>query len=133
MRTGKEGYVYFLKAAESSLVKIGKTNDIKARKKGIQTMSPVHLYTIGALSCVDRHKLERDLHELFAPLRSHGEWFDFEGRVGSLKKCFRKKERTFPYEDFERFWKGNIFDKSNPSLQQRLRWRKARLSNSWRV
>ena len=107
--TGNSGYVYFLKAAESNLIKIGKTNNLRNRKKGIQTMSPVKLYTIGAITSNDRHKFEKELHELFAPYREHGEWFGFSrSHCAALKACLRRGGIRFDTESFTNYWKREI-------------------------
>lgn len=104
------GNVYFLKAAESNLIKIGKTNgDVLKRKREIQNMSPVHLYALGVLQNDNYHKLEKEFHELFAPYRSHGEWFEFSrAHRAALKKSFRKKGDVFDMQTFKNFWKREI-------------------------
>lgn len=67
--------VYLIGSPDSRLVKIGTTQDIKARLRGIQNMSPAPLevlwQTEGGLL------MERVLHERFREYRCHGEWFDF--------------------------------------------------------
>lgn len=105
-----QGYVYFFKDEHSSLVKIGKTrNDYKKRKKEIQNMSPAWLYPIGVIGTPNCSKAEREMHEIFAPIRAHGEWFDFEGRIGTLKKCFKyknaKEQKIFPSIQFREYWR----------------------------
>lgn len=104
-----KGYVYFLKAEGLPMVKIGMTiGDTKIRRKGIQTMSPVWLYSIGKISSSGQHprELEREFHELFEPYRAWGEWFEFPvDEIGTLKKCFKKKNIPFDLDRFKKFWK----------------------------
>ena len=62
------------------LIKIGKSNNIKLRISSLQCGSPVRLSVVGAL----RGDRERELHERFAKLRSHGEWFKPNAELLSL-------------------------------------------------
>lgn len=111
------GFIYFIKALDSSMVKIGRTrNNPILRKKEIQNMSPVKLRIIGALACKDPNRTEREFHELFAPIRSHGEWFEFEGnRIGTLKKSIctgRGNGAKFDYISFVEYWKREMSKES---------------------
>lgn len=119
-RVATPGYVYFLKAEDTSMVKIGKTkNDPKLRRKDIRNMSPVHLYSIGLLSAPDYSKLEREMHELFAPYRHHGEWFEFpDDQVSCLKRSVKRKKNKHPKDGgnmlfdektFRDFWNREIY------------------------
>ena len=72
---GQASVVYAIGPAESSVVKIGTTEGIRERLRGIQNGSPHKLHVrwqFGGDSA-----LERFLHERFAHLRLEGEWFDF--------------------------------------------------------
>lgn len=72
-------YVYFVKACDKSKqIKIGRTSDIGKRLSSLQTGSPVKLKIIGIIECrSDAHskEIETELHKMFAPYRTHGEWF----------------------------------------------------------
>lgn len=65
------GFVYFM--AGYGLVKIGFSSDLSSRLKNIQSMSPCPIVLAGAIESTQ--PLEAALHERFAHLRQHGEWF----------------------------------------------------------
>lgn len=67
----KQEFIYFL--AYVDVVKIGFTNSLNSRISSIRMMSPVPLALLGAIPG-DRHK-EQEIHQRFAHLRRHGEWF----------------------------------------------------------
>lgn len=67
--------VYVIGVPGSSLVKIGKSVDPQARLRTIRHMSPVPLTVLW--STPGSQNLEQRLHQVFASLRCHGEWFDF--------------------------------------------------------
>ena len=64
---------YFIQAGEGGLVKIGRARDVTARMRSLQTGSATRLKLLRVLYADH----ERDLHARFAPLRRHGEWFEF--------------------------------------------------------
>lgn len=65
--------VYFMHAQEAGLVKIGATSSLNSRLMALQNGGPVPLVLIGL---VDGGKsVEREIHNQWAHLRSHGEWF----------------------------------------------------------
>ena len=68
------GYVYLV-SAYNGLYKIGKTNDIEKRFRGLETMSPVPLKLIHAIETITPLKLEAKLHKKYDHCRAHGEWF----------------------------------------------------------
>ena len=67
------GYVYFIQGSKSGLIKIGHSQDPRARHKTLRTMGgePIVLlaYTPGA------RQAETELHQRFQQQRRHGEWF----------------------------------------------------------
>lgn len=67
--------VYVLGSPGSSLVKIGRSDDVGRRVKAIQNMSPLPLTVLW--STPGGAELEARLHRVFADHRKHGEWFDF--------------------------------------------------------
>ncbi|MEU6567323.1 GIY-YIG nuclease family protein [Streptomyces parvulus] len=70
------GRVYVIGEPHSSMVKIGVTHDVLAKRlREIQMMCPVRLKV--RWSCPGAFGLENKLHRHFAPIRSHGEWFEF--------------------------------------------------------
>lgn len=116
-----EGFVYFLKARESDLVKIGRTNKkAHLRRREIQNMSPVQLYSLGILRVPDYVQTERELHQLFDSWRTYGEWFDFSGgNIGTLKKCFKRKSVPFDYQGFVSFWRHQVENEPVDELKGR--------------
>lgn len=68
-----ERHVYFVQA-ENGLIKIGVSNDPRARLRSLQTGSPVDLTLLGAAPGRGR-EMEAELHERFAAHRVRGEWF----------------------------------------------------------
>lgn len=69
----KPKYVYFILARDARLVKIGISDNPSYRITALQTASPLPLELLGSFrgSIGD----ERDVHEMLAPIRQHGEWF----------------------------------------------------------
>jgi hypothetical protein len=88
------GSVYVLGCAENHRVKIGRTVNLDGRLADIQRMSPVRLnllwHTPGGAD------VETLLHRQFSFLRSHGEWFDFDG-VDPIA-AIRSVLEGWPYE-----------------------------------
>jgi hypothetical protein len=82
------GFVYFLGPDDWRVgkVKIGYTvGHPNGRLAGLQTGCPFKLAVYGFTP--GDFSLERALHETFASLRQHGEWFDMEGKLLSLVSC----------------------------------------------
>lgn len=67
--------VYAIGSPSSTLVKIGRTINIKVRLADIQRMSPVRLNVLWTTE--GGSALETALHYRFKNRRSHGEWFNF--------------------------------------------------------
>ena len=68
------GTVYFIRASGGTgPVKIGYAADVWGRLASLQTGSPVPLCVVATVP--GGRALEARLHEQFAQLRSHGEWF----------------------------------------------------------
>ncbi|MFI1608062.1 GIY-YIG nuclease family protein [Streptomyces griseofuscus] len=67
--------VYVIGSPGSSLVKVGTTTQLAKRLRVLQLSSPVPLEVVWSMPG-DRAS-EAALHEHFAHLREHGEWFDF--------------------------------------------------------
>ncbi|WP_370424311.1 GIY-YIG nuclease family protein (plasmid) [Streptomyces sp. QH1-20] len=67
--------VYVIGSANSQTVKIGVSVDLVRRLREIQNMSPVELKVLW--SAPGGPALEQALHDHFAEIRSHGEWFTF--------------------------------------------------------
>lgn len=72
-----EGFVYFIEALGAHRIKIGWAADPEERRRGLQTGSPVELVLRKTIATEDAPALERSMHERFASLRVHGEWFEY--------------------------------------------------------
>lgn len=70
----RTGFVYFIQAEAGGLIKIGFATDVTGRLDTLQTGSPVKLVVVGSMPGVIQD--ESGLHERFAHLRRHGEWFE---------------------------------------------------------
>ena len=83
-----KGYIYFIQADNVELVKIGYAENVKARLRIIQTISPVRLKLLLVLNG-DR-ATEKHLHRYFGKYRAHGEWFlPSKELMDFIKKPFR--------------------------------------------
>lgn len=70
------GWVYFIRAEGTSMVKIGHTNKrLKKRVGSLQSASPVNLVVERKLFMRDACAGEARMHELFKHRHSHGEWY----------------------------------------------------------
>lgn len=63
--------VYFVRSGE--LVKVGTSTNLPQRLASLRTMSPLPLEVLAVAA--GGHAEERTVHERFAHLRQHGEWF----------------------------------------------------------
>lgn len=70
------GYVYFIEAEESGLIKIGRAANPIRRLAAMQTGSAEPLRLARTIRTDDDKHLERELHRRFAADRVRGEWFD---------------------------------------------------------
>jgi hypothetical protein len=69
-----KGVLYFIQAPINGYIKIGYTaQQPRMRLLSIQAMSPVELVLLGC--CPGDQDDEARLHERFAGIRAHGEWF----------------------------------------------------------
>jgi hypothetical protein len=67
------GVVYFIRAGQSKMVKIGWTRDLRVRLSGLQSGNEKPLRVM--LAIVGDRQLEADLHLRFRRWRRIGEWF----------------------------------------------------------
>jgi hypothetical protein len=71
VRPARPWVTYFVRLGDDGPIKIGKTFDVEARMKKLQTGVPAPLKVLRVVKA----DVERDLHQRFAHLREHGEWF----------------------------------------------------------
>ncbi|MEV4441331.1 GIY-YIG nuclease family protein [Streptomyces sp. NPDC049577] len=75
-RRNSKRWVYVVGSPAARAVKIGVSNDPRARLADLQVGSPVPLLLLWKTP--GGQGLESALHAYFAPYRTHGEWFDFQ-------------------------------------------------------
>ena len=73
------GWVYFVRADDLNIVKIGYTDNLRLRLDTLRGMSPVGLSLIASFQAPPEY--ERSLHKKFAYLRDHGEWFKYTSEI----------------------------------------------------
>jgi hypothetical protein len=79
--------VYFVRAAETSRVKIGVARDIRRRTRSLQTSSPFRLELVAFIErkgADGTREHEKALHAACAELRVIGEWFTLSGDLLDL-------------------------------------------------
>lgn len=69
-----ETYTYFIESAATGLIKIGRSVDPEKRLKELQTAAPDKLSILKTFP--ENLFSEASMHEKFAHLRRHGEWFE---------------------------------------------------------
>lgn len=72
-----KGYVYFIGADSSNLIKIGYSNNIAKRLLDLLNMSPIPIKVILIIKGCD-FSIEGAFHSFFKDSRHHGEWFNQE-------------------------------------------------------
>ena len=70
---GEDTVVYFIADETGEKVKIGITEDVQQRLRSLQMSSPTPLRLSGTIR--GGRRVEAELHERFARIRLHGEWF----------------------------------------------------------
>lgn len=76
IKPNREGWVYLIHAEGTQRYKIGRSINLPVRRQTLQKQSPYELTIDFSFYTVDAITDEAKLHELLAPYRVHGEWFD---------------------------------------------------------
>lgn len=71
--TAERPFVYFARAAETDLVKIGVSADVDRRLVGLRSATGLHVCELGRVP--GDYSTEAALHRLLSPHRHHGEWY----------------------------------------------------------
>lgn len=66
--------VYFIRQGDDGYIKIGYSEHIKKRLRGLQGASPVKLQLLATMNGTTKD--EQDLHKRFKSYRKMGEWFE---------------------------------------------------------
>lgn len=88
-----ESWVYVIGSADHRHVKIGRSDNVPARRDQLQTGSPFRLDVL--LTIRGTAALEKALHERFKAERGNGEWFDFGKRdaISEITAAIRQIRR----------------------------------------
>lgn len=88
-------WIYFVQPVWGGPVKIGLTANLRSRLDAMQAMSPLPLRVL-AVQPGDRDR-EIELHQRFAPWRTHGEWFSWD--ADGLPELIRATQDRFGIPD----------------------------------
>ena len=69
-------FVYFIKAKDLNVYKIGRASSPSARLKTIQACSPIEVTLLHTIHSANSIELEKKIHQIFSKFRLHGEWFE---------------------------------------------------------
>jgi hypothetical protein len=85
--------VYFIQAVDGGLIKIGISDDVKHRLRGMQSNCPLELRLVATIP-KGGASLEYELHETFKVDWVHGEWFK-----PSLALCNFIRSKAVPWKN----------------------------------
>lgn len=77
---------YAFYAKPTSKVKIGRTTDLPARWRRLETGSGMLLQLLSVWHCPDSRQLEADMFDRYNDCRTVGEWFESEPVIADLKR-----------------------------------------------
>lgn len=86
----RSGYVYIVKT-DDNFYKVGITNNVKNRIRGLQTSNPKKLELVGSFYSKDYQGLESHLHGKFDKHRRSGEWFELDIDAVDEMLCIAKE------------------------------------------
>lgn len=81
--------VYFIRQGTDGPIKIGLATSVRQRLKDLQCANPYRLNVLARLR--GNRAVEHRLHQVFAPARLHGEWFQADPLLLSLIETIRAK------------------------------------------
>src|SRR5919109_4459900 len=93
----KGGYVYAIGIEGTTLVKIGRTQNVEQRLRALQTGIPYRLKVLKVYPCAEPQAIEQRMHALLKERCHVGEWFDFE--VQGLDAVFQDASTVPPLAD----------------------------------
>jgi len=71
------GFVYFIGTPTFGWYKIGKSKTPEVRIRDLGILLPFKLEVLAVWRAENHHQMERALHEIYAPQKINGEWFEF--------------------------------------------------------
>jgi hypothetical protein len=89
--------VYFVRAKDHALMKIGKATDVGRRLKEIQTSCPYELEIMGVIKCKSEahaFAVEKMAHEYLENSRTHGEWFRHNNRTEAVLRVVTNRAES---------------------------------------
>lgn len=91
-------FVYLINQSDSSLYKIGLSENPNKRRKQLQTANGVQLDLIKQFKTEFGFKLEKSLHRHFKPKQTIGEFFDLEDKdVSEFETICERIEKNLKY------------------------------------
>ena len=87
----KNGWVYLLHAQGTNRYKIGRTANPIRRYQELKKQSPYPLTILQSFQTMNMVLDEKYLHELFNKYKAHGEWFETDIDVMTLRQRFYSK------------------------------------------
>ncbi|MFS0688961.1 GIY-YIG nuclease family protein [Sporosarcina sp. 179-K 8C2 HS] len=69
------GYIYFIREAQTGLVKIGRSTDVERRVQSLQISTPFDLEVVFKFYSDDYYLLETNCHNFFKSKKVRGEWY----------------------------------------------------------
>lgn len=74
-------FVYLIADVNKEFGKIGISNDVEKRRKGLSSGNPRKTFVVCSFLAPSPRKMETILHEKFGYSRKNGEWFVYEERI----------------------------------------------------
>ncbi len=95
-------YIYFF--SDGEFIKIGRSNNVKQRRNSMQAGSPRTITMICTIPCKTLDagkKVERILHNRFAPYHIRGEWYDIKSSINEtlFKDVLGEVGMNYPVPD----------------------------------
>jgi hypothetical protein len=88
-RAEADGWVYFIVAVTTGMVKIGYSRNPDGRLKTLSQQAPIKYEILATIP--GTMKDERDLHKKFHAKREHGEWFTYDEELYQYIKTIREQ------------------------------------------
>jgi len=88
--------IYFIQIGTSGPIKIGRSDNVYRRLKGLQGANPQELRLLGVIP------EELELHCEFADIRMRGEWFECDDRLLQLIERYTFSEPEEGWDDLSR-------------------------------
>lgn len=91
----ENGWVYFIVAVTTGLVKIGYSKNPDTRLKALSQQAPVQYDLVATIP--GTMKDEKEFHRKFSAKREHGEWFNYDEEMYQFVKAVREVHGHSPH------------------------------------